>query len=80
MAAQYARFVLKKRWPPGEAAIVRDPIIAAYYAEDIIQGRFPLAEPGISRNRVAARYYADRVLNDPNPETWAERYRAKHQL
>ena len=79
-ALNYADKIIKGPWPPGEAAIARDPLIAFYYAEDIIQGRFPLAEPGISRNAVAARYYADRVLHDPNPNTWAKRYRAKHGL
>ncbi len=41
---------LGKRFPEGEAAIVKDIETAFYYAKDIIKGRFPEGEAAIAKN------------------------------
>lgn len=44
---EYAKKVLKGRFPEGEAAIGKDPALAFAYAKDVIKGRFPEGENAI---------------------------------
>lgn len=47
LAYDYARNVIKSRWPEGEPTIMKDPYWAVMYAQHIIKGRWPDAEPYI---------------------------------
>ena len=89
-AYKYAWHALgKKRWPLAEPIIAKDAEYALYYAQDIIKGPWPLAEPAIAGpdNSGIPKFdwetydyrYAEKVLKDPHPETWKERYWAEHQ-
>jgi hypothetical protein len=49
-AFNYARYVIKGRFPEGEAAIATDPYLAYVYARDILKGRFPEAEASIAKD------------------------------
>ena len=55
----YAAYVIKKPWPPGEAAIAKDPSWAYYYAADIIGKRWPPGEAAIASNAEYAKEYQE---------------------
>jgi hypothetical protein len=57
LAYEYARYVIKGRWPEGEPAIAKDPRWAYWYARDVIKGRFPEAEPVIAKDPHLAKNY-----------------------
>ena len=56
-AYEYALNVIKKRWPPGEAAIAGDPEYAARYARDIIKNPWPPGEAAIASTAESAYWY-----------------------
>ena len=47
---QYARSVIKARWPEAETEISKDPEISYYYAGNVIKARWPEAEPIIMQS------------------------------
>lgn len=51
LAYLYADYILGKRFPRGEPAILTDPWMSYKYARYIIKGRWPEAEPGIIRDK-----------------------------
>ena len=71
----------KPGWKPGENAIVTYPRYAFSYANSY-KGPWPEAERFIATTQELnlARTYAKYVLKDPDPETWAARYRKQHNL
>jgi hypothetical protein len=56
-ANDYARHVLKGRFPEGEAAIATDPYVAYVYARDVLKGRFPEGEAAIATDEYCANQY-----------------------
>ena len=79
-AYDYARYRLKGRWPEAEPVIAQDANLSYSYATYVLKSRFPEGEAAIATDLNWAERYARLVLHDPNPETWAERYKAKHGL
>lgn len=71
----------KPGWKPGENAIVTFPRYAVSYAKRF-KGPWPSAERFIATDLEGnlARTYAKDVLKDPDPETWAAKYRKQHNL
>lgn len=71
----------KPGWKPAENAIVTYPRYAVAYAKRH-KGPWPEAERFIATDLEGnlARTYATDVLKDPDPETWAARYRKQHNL
>ena len=49
-AYNYAKDVIKGRFPEGEEAIAKSPQWAHYYAVNVIKGRFPEAEEAIAKS------------------------------
>jgi hypothetical protein len=62
-AINYAKGVIKGRWPEGEPTIMKDPGLAQYYAYSVIKGRWPEAEPIIMTDPRAAVGYANCFIN-----------------
>jgi hypothetical protein len=59
-AFNYAKYVLKGRFPEGEAAIATDDTYYAYeYARDVIGGRFPEGEAVIATDPYRAKDYLE---------------------
>jgi hypothetical protein len=56
-AHRYAEYVIRGRFPEGEAAIATVPAPAYYYARDIIGGRFPEGEAAIAKDPPYAELY-----------------------
>ena len=67
-AYEYARDVIKGRWPEVEPYIMKDTTLSLRYARDIIGGRWPEAEPYIIYDRWAAAWYAIGVIKGRWPE------------
>lgn len=67
-ANQYAKHVIKGRWPEAEPYIMKDALAARRYAFSIIKGRWPEAELMISKNAEAAGLYAHYVIKDRWPK------------
>ena len=67
-AYNYAREVIKGRWPEGEEAISKDPYWAYSYAVDVVGGRWPEGEKTISKDPEWAFYYAREVIKGRWPE------------
>lgn len=67
-AYDYARNVIKDRWPEGEPAIATSPQWAYYYAIDVIEGPFPEGEAAIATDPWPAYAYATDVLKHRWPE------------
>ena len=61
-AYEYARFVLKERWPEAEPIIMKNPDYAYRYARDVINGRWEEAEPYIMKDPTYAYCYARDVI------------------
>ena len=55
-AYNYARDVIKGRWPEGEPTIAKDPHQAYNYALDVIKGRWPEAEEAMAKSEYKNRY------------------------
>ena len=69
-AFEYARDVLRKRWPEAEPFISKYADVASWYAQKIIKGAWPqgsVAEKVIAKNAECAVYYALYVLKAPFP-------------
>ena len=66
-AYRYARYVIKKPWPPGEAAIATDPEWAFVYAWNLIEKPWPPGEAVIATNPRFAYNYARYVIKKPWP-------------
>ena len=66
-AYYYARNVIKKPWPPGEAAIARDAQLAYYYAANVIRKPWPPGEAAIAGDAEWAYRYARGVIEGPWP-------------
>ena len=61
-AYRYVEQVIKKPWPPGEAAIATDPRWAYWYARDVIRNPWPPGEAAIATVPRWAYYYARFVI------------------
>lgn len=61
-ALQYAKNIMKRRWPEAEAEIAKNPALAYDYAQSVIKGRWPEAEAVIAKNPQWAYRYAIDVL------------------
>ncbi len=66
-AHRYARDIVRKPWPPGEAAIASDPYLAYLYAQTVIKGPWPPGEAAIAGNAELAYWYARTVIKGPWP-------------
>ena len=64
----YARSVIKGRWPEAEPYILRSPSAAYGYAKDVIKGRWPEAESYIMKDPESAYMYAVEVIKGRWPE------------
>lgn len=77
-AVEYAKNVLKKRWPEAEPMLARKAASedgyyrAVNYAVNVIQGRWPEAEKHGMYNPSFVLAYSEQILNDRWPE--AEQY------
>lgn len=69
--SNYARNVLKRRWPEGEKTVLKNGEHAAKYAEEVIKGRWPEAEKVIMKHPEGASEYAINVLKRRWPEAEA---------
>jgi hypothetical protein len=65
---EYARDVIKGRWPEAEPFIATHPQTAYYYAQHIIEGRWPEGEKAIAQDAAIACSYAIFVIHDRFPE------------
>jgi hypothetical protein len=70
-AYEYARDVIRGRWPEAEAVIATDPEWAYEYARDVIRGRWPEAEAAIAKDPKRAYRYAGNVVRGRWPEVEA---------
>jgi len=59
---QYARYVIKDRWPEAEPIMMKDAYDAYLYAEMVIKRRWPEAEPIIMQELEHAYQYARDVI------------------
>ena len=57
LAYRYARQIIKKPWPPGEAAIAGNPEYAYRYARQIIKKPWPPGEAVIASDAYFAKLY-----------------------
>jgi lambda repressor-like predicted transcriptional regulator len=67
LALQYAEFVIKKPWPPGEAAIASSARSAFQYAQGVIDKPWPPGEAAIASSAEYAYNYARYVIRKPWP-------------
>jgi len=65
---EYAKDVIKGRWPEGEEIISRDAEYAFQYAKDIIKDRWPEGEKAILHNPYLIYHYAKDIIKDRWPE------------
>ncbi len=68
VAYEYARDIIKGRWPEAEPTISSDPWAASMYATNVIKGRWPEAEPTIMTDPGVAQLYAINVIKGRWPE------------
>jgi len=61
--ANYARNIVRERWPAAEPFILKDIDASYFYARDVIGGRWPEAEPIIAQDPVFAKRYAEHVIH-----------------
>jgi hypothetical protein len=80
----YARFVIKDRFPEAESVLIKDPQYAYLYAKDVLKGRWPQdeeigqqAEEIIMKNPKFAYEYAKNIIKSRWPQ--AEPYILKNQ-
>ena len=66
-AYDYARGVIKGRWPKGEKAIASDAESAYYYAKYVIKGRWTKGEKALASDPQFAYYYAGEFIGDRWP-------------
>ena len=58
-AYEYAKDVIRGRWPEAEATIAKDPYSAYHYARDVIGGRWPEGEAAIAKSPGYAKVYLE---------------------
>jgi hypothetical protein len=63
LSLAYALHVVDGPWPPGEAAIAKDPDISLEYAQNVIGGRFPAGEPAMASDENIKRLYKLTILD-----------------
>jgi len=63
LSLAYALHVVDGTWPPGEAAIAKDPDISLEYAQNVIGGRFPAGEAAMTSDENIKRLYKLTILN-----------------
>jgi hypothetical protein len=68
VAINYAREVIKGRWPEAEEYIMQDPRMILKYAQDVIKGRWPEAESEIIKDPFWSVKYARDVIKGRWPE------------
>jgi lambda repressor-like predicted transcriptional regulator len=66
-AYRYAHILIKKPWPPGEAAIATDPKWAFWYARNVIRKPWPPGEAAIAKDPELAYEYVRQVIKGPWP-------------
>jgi len=66
-AYRYAQDIIRKPWPPGEAAIVTDPKWAYGYAHFVIKKPWPPGEAAITKDPEYAYRYARQIIKKPWP-------------
>jgi lambda repressor-like predicted transcriptional regulator len=71
LAYNYAKTVLKRRWPEAEPHIMKDPVLAHDYAKTVIKGEWKEAEKYILQRADCAAAYAQNVLKKRWPEAEA---------
>ena len=64
----YARHIIKDRWPEAEPYIMEDPEWAYCYVRYVIRGRWIEAEPYIKKDPGRAYFYARDVIEGRWPE------------
>ena len=62
-ACKYARYVLERPWPAGEAVIAQAASVAYQYAQYVLKGPFPAGEAAIAKDADRAREYAKLMKN-----------------
>ena len=67
-AYEYARDVIRGRWPEAEKVIASDAFSACDYAKNVIGGRWPEAEKVIASDAYSAYLYAMYVIRGRWPE------------
>jgi hypothetical protein len=67
-AHRYAQYVIKGRFPEGEATIAKDRHWAYEYAKNVIGGPWPEAEATIATHPCTAYLYARLVIRGRFPE------------
>jgi len=71
LALQYAKEVIRGRWPEVEDAIATDPVSASQYAREVIKGRWPKAEEVIAKDPTSAFSYVTEVIKGRWPKAEA---------
>jgi hypothetical protein len=66
-AYRYAQDIIRKPWPPGEAAIAKDPKWAYGYAHFVIKKPWPPGEAAITKDPEYAYRYARQIIKKPWP-------------
>jgi len=66
-AYEYARKILKDKFPEGEEAMAKSPIYSYQYAKNILKDKFPLGEKAISRSSKYSYDYTVNVLHGRFP-------------
>jgi len=64
----YAKDIIKGRWPEAEPTIMTSPAYAYHYAYGVIKGSWPEAEPIIMASPGYAYYYSKYIIKDRWPE------------
>jgi hypothetical protein len=63
LSLAYALHVVDGPWPPGEAAIAKDPNMSLQYAQNVINGRFPAGEAAINSDEITKLMYRLTLAN-----------------
>ena len=71
-------YVIKGRWPEGEAVVINDARYAYEYAKNVIKERWPEGEAVIATDAEWAYYYAQDVIKGRFPEGEAVIAKDKH--
>ena len=88
-AYRYAQDVIRKRWPPGEAAIAGNAGYAFQYAKYMIRKPWPSGEAVIAARAAYAVLYARDVIGKPWPPgeaaiagdaRWAKEYQKEFKI
>jgi hypothetical protein len=68
LSLQYAKHIIKGRWPPGEPIIMTDPKTMSLYAELVIKGPWPEAVNLMMTDTCSIYHYYDYIGFDKMPE------------